>query len=137
GVDNNNIDDTADQTITGTVAGGRSYTQSIYKDAAGVSVMEKYMIDGMGHAWSGGSTAGSYTDPNSPNASQISWEFFKNHPKNGAVDTTSPITTASPGGGTYTNAINVALTTNETATTYYTTDGTTPTTSSSTYSSPI
>lgn len=137
GVDNHNIDDTADQTITGTVAGGRSYTQYIYKDAAGVSVMEKYMIDGMGHAWSGGSTAGSYTDPNGPNASQISWEFFKNHPKNGAVDTTSPTTTASPAGGTYTNAINVALTTNESATTYYTTDGTTPTTSSSTYTSPI
>lgn len=141
GVDNNNIDDTVDQTITGTVSGGRSYTQYIYKDATGATVMEKYTVDGMGHAWSGGSTEGSYTDPKGPNATQLSWNFFKSHPKNGNVpnpdDTTPPITSASPAGGTYTTSVNVSLSTNETATTYYTTDGSTPTTSSSIYTGPI
>lgn len=83
GLDNNNIDDTADQTLPGTVSGGRSYTQYIYKDTAGKTVMEKYMIEGMGHAWSGGSTSGSYTDHKGPNATKLSWNFFKNHPKNG------------------------------------------------------
>ncbi|WP_236712656.1 PHB depolymerase family esterase [Peribacillus muralis] len=136
GTDNNNIDDTAEQTISGTVPGGRTYKQYIYKDTAGSTVMEKYMVDGMGHAWSGGSTAGSYTDPNGPNATQISWDFFKNHPKNSA-DTVPPVTTASPAGGTYTNSVNVSLSANETATTYYTTDGSTPTTSSNSYTGPI
>ncbi|MHC5549354.1 CE1 family esterase, partial [Bacillus subtilis] len=83
GLDNNNIDDMADQTATGTVSGGRSYTQYIYKDTAEKTVMEKYMIEGMGHAWSGGSTSGSYTDPKGPNATKLSWNFFKSHPKNG------------------------------------------------------
>lgn len=52
-------------------------------------------------------------------------------------DTAAPSTTASPGGGTYTSAQGVTLTANETATIYYTTDGTTPTTSSTVYSGPI
>jgi hypothetical protein len=52
-------------------------------------------------------------------------------------DTTAPVTTASPVAGTYTTAQNVTLTVNEAATTYYTTNGTTPTTSSTVYSAPI
>jgi hypothetical protein len=55
----------------------------------------------------------------------------------GATDTTAPTVTASPATGTYTSAQNVTLTANETATIYYTTDGTTPTTSSAVYSGPI
>lgn len=55
----------------------------------------------------------------------------------GAVDTTPPITTASPVGSTYSAAQTVTLSANETATIYYTTNGTTPTTSSSVYSAPL
>ena len=85
GTDNNNIDDTADQTVTGQVPNGRSYTKYVYKDSSNNSVvMEKYMVDGMGHAWSGGNSAGSYTDPQGPKASQIMWEFFQNHPRSGS-----------------------------------------------------
>jgi len=53
------------------------------------------------------------------------------------ADTTTPVTTASPAAGTYTAAQNVTLTRNETGTTYYTTNGTAPTTSSTVYSAPI
>ncbi|PKN11326.1 MAG: alpha-2-macroglobulin [Deltaproteobacteria bacterium HGW-Deltaproteobacteria-4] len=53
------------------------------------------------------------------------------------ADKTAPITTASPVAGTYTTAQNVTLTRNEAGTTYYTTNGTTPTTSSTVYSAPI
>jgi hypothetical protein len=53
------------------------------------------------------------------------------------VDKTAPITTASPVAGTYAAAQNVTLTRNEAGTTYYTTNGTTPTTSSTVYSTPI
>ena|GEM_PF-2374481 len=57
----------------------------------------------------------------------------------GAVvsDTTAPSTTANPAGGTFTSAQSVTLSANEAATIYYTTNGTTPTTSSTVYSSPI
>jgi len=140
GSDNNNIDDVADETINGQVPGGRSYTRYVYKDSTtGQIVMEKYIVNSMGHAWSGGSSQGSYTDPSGPKASLLMWEFFMNHPMGGGGgdDTTPPVTTASPGGGTYSGSVTVTLTVNEAATTYYTTDGSTPTTSSLVYSGPI
>lgn len=52
-------------------------------------------------------------------------------------DTTAPVTTASPTGGTYSGSVTVTLTRNEAGTTYYTTNGTTPTTASSVYSAPL
>ncbi len=136
GTDNNNIDDTPEETINGQVSGGRSYTRYVYKDNNGQIVMEKYMVEGMSHAWSGGSTAGSYTDPNGPDATTISWEFFMNHPMGGS-DTTPPVTTANPGGGEYSGSVDVELSVNEPATTYYTLDGSTPTTSSPRYTGMI
>ncbi|MBT0666115.1 chitobiase/beta-hexosaminidase C-terminal domain-containing protein [Geobacter pelophilus] len=55
------------------------------------------------------------------------------------LDTTAPITTPSPDPGTYTNgsSLFVSLTASETATIYYTIDGTTPTTASLVYAAPI
>lgn len=53
------------------------------------------------------------------------------------TDTTAPTVTANPVGGTFTSTQSVTLSANETATIYYTTDGSTPTTASSVYSSPI
>ena len=55
----------------------------------------------------------------------------------GAADTAAPVVTASPVGGTYPAGQSITLTANETASIYYTTDGTTPTTSSTKYSGPI
>jgi hypothetical protein len=57
------------------------------------------------------------------------------------IDTVAPTTTASPLGGTYLSAQSVTLTCTDTnsgcAVTYYTTDGTTPTTLSAAYIGPI
>ncbi len=78
---NSNITDRPSQTITGSVPNGRTYTRYIYKDPQGKTIMEKYMINNMGHAWSGGPLGGSFTDPSGPNASEIMWDFFKNHTK--------------------------------------------------------
>lgn len=52
-------------------------------------------------------------------------------------DTTPPVVTASPNGGTFTNTTSVTLSANESATIYYTTNGSTPTLSSTVYSAPI
>jgi YD repeat-containing protein len=53
------------------------------------------------------------------------------------LDTTAPVVSASPVGGTFTSAQSVTLSTNEQATIYYTIDGSTPTIASPVYSSPI
>ena len=54
-----------------------------------------------------------------------------------APDTTAPTVTISPAAGTFASTQSITLTANEPSTIYYTTDGSTPTTSSTVYSSPI
>ncbi|WP_308636107.1 chitobiase/beta-hexosaminidase C-terminal domain-containing protein [Paenibacillus silvisoli] len=53
------------------------------------------------------------------------------------ADTTPPTVSALPAAGTYTSTQSVVLSANESATIYYTLDGTAPTTASAVYSAPI
>jgi len=53
------------------------------------------------------------------------------------LDTQAPVTTPSPAAGTFTGGVTVSLSTSETATIYYTTNGTIPTTSSPVYTTPV
>jgi poly(hydroxyalkanoate) depolymerase family esterase len=62
-----------------TVASGRRYTRSIKRDAHGRSVLEQWELHGAGHAWSGGNSAGSYTDPEGPDATHEMLRFFLEH----------------------------------------------------------
>ncbi|WP_216828375.1 extracellular catalytic domain type 1 short-chain-length polyhydroxyalkanoate depolymerase [Alkalihalobacterium elongatum] len=129
----------ATEEIQGQVPGGRSYTRSIYRDHLGNRLMEKYIVDGMGHAWSGGSSMGSYTDPNGPRASELIWEFFNSnsHEEEPGEDDIPLVTTADPVGGTYSEPVSINLHTNREATTYYTLDGTPPNENSDIYYIPI
>lgn len=54
-------------------------TQTQICDDKGVSQLEYWKIHGASHSWAGGSSAGSYTDPNGPNASEEMMRFFLSH----------------------------------------------------------
>ena len=63
----------------GEVPGGHAYTREVYQDASGRSILEQWRIHGAGHAWSGGSPSGSYTDPRGPDATREMIRFFHEH----------------------------------------------------------
>ena len=62
-------------------AGGRPFSRAVLRDRQGRVVQEWWTVDGLGHAWSGGSSAGSYTDPQGPDASRAILEFLLQHSK--------------------------------------------------------
>jgi poly(3-hydroxybutyrate) depolymerase len=63
------------------VPGGHSYTCYTYHDASDLAVAERWTVNGLGHAWSGGSLPGSYTAPKGPDASAEMMRFFDQHPR--------------------------------------------------------
>lgn len=58
------------------VPGAHACTREVVLDASGRPRLERWTVHGAGHAWSGGDAAGTYTDPQGPDASAAMLRFF-------------------------------------------------------------
>jgi poly(hydroxyalkanoate) depolymerase family esterase len=67
-------------TATAEASEGPGWTRRAYRDRDGRVVAEWWTVHQLGHAWSGGSPQGSYTDPDGPDASAELVRFFRDQP---------------------------------------------------------
>jgi len=76
GRDNGSVKSAPVKTVQGSIPAGHSFTRSIYNDRSGRLLLEKWIIKGLGHAWSGSPAVSAFGDPKGPNASEEMWRFF-------------------------------------------------------------
>jgi len=64
---------------SGQAPGGYTYVIATWNATNEQAVQAYWKINGLGHAWSGGSPIGTFTDPRGPNASLALYNFFMAH----------------------------------------------------------
>ncbi len=60
-------------------ADGRGFQTTRWFGYRGRTVAEMWLVDDLGHAWSGGRAGGSYSDPAGPRAATLMWRFLGRH----------------------------------------------------------
>ncbi|MBC7994287.1 MAG: PHB depolymerase family esterase [Rhizobacter sp.] len=75
----------ATSTQAGKAPGGRRYSRTVYSNGDGHAQIESWVLQGAGHAWSGGDPRGSYTDHTGPDASAEMVRFFLALPRAGSA----------------------------------------------------
>ena len=69
----------------GAASNGRKFSRTVYADGANQPVVEQWVLHGAGHAWSGGSPEGSFTDACGPDASAEMNRFFYSQQRAGTA----------------------------------------------------
>ena len=64
---------------SGVAPGGHAFTRTAWTQPDDTTVAELWLVHGFGHAWSGGDAAGSFADPQGPDASREMLRFFAAH----------------------------------------------------------
>ena len=90
GRDSDQVPSRPSQTQNGNTPGGLAYAIFDHLGPSGRTWIRRYEVTSMGHAWSGGDRAGSYTDPAGPNASEALWAFFAQHSRSGSASAPAP-----------------------------------------------
>ena len=65
--------------ICDTTGEGHTFVRASHRRGQGRSFTEFWAVTGSGHAWSGGSPAGRFTDPSGPDASRAMLRFMLQH----------------------------------------------------------
>lgn len=97
GADDDSIDYVPDRIVRGESEGSavsRQFTRAEFHDGTARPVVVEYVVEGMGHAWSGGNPGGSFVDAFGPNASELVWDFFarQGRARRPVADATSVVT---------------------------------------------
>jgi poly(hydroxyalkanoate) depolymerase family esterase len=61
-------------------SGGYAWTRACHRAAGGECMVEELIVHGLGHAWSGGSREGTFTDERGPDATAEMVRFLGEHP---------------------------------------------------------
>jgi poly(hydroxyalkanoate) depolymerase family esterase len=81
GSDNDSITDEPADILRERAPEGYNYVRHVYENPEGEAIMEKWIVEELGHDWSGGDPEGSYADPEGPDASRELVRFFAEHRK--------------------------------------------------------
>lgn len=66
--------------------GGVHYRRTVWSQEGRGTLLERWLLAGLGHAWSGGRSKGSFTAPRGPDASREMVRFFLQHSVPGPAD---------------------------------------------------
>lgn len=91
GKDNDSVSIQSPNETKGAVPNGYSYTRSQYKDSGGRLLMEKWIVESLGHAWPGSPIPNQFADPKGPKASAEIWRFFGETNLDSSVSPDAPI----------------------------------------------